>query len=104
LNLFANRQRGGGRLAMVSVSGNTAFVKDQEEICPYAFAYSLDVSGQQTQRLNAQGTIRELEQFDLIGAKFDSSVSEFPSADPAELGSVRAKRRRFAESKAERGR
>jgi hypothetical protein len=86
VNLFANRQRGGGRPAMASVSGNATFVKDQEEICPYAFAHSLDVSGQQTKRLIAQGTVREVEKFDLIDAKFDSGVSEFPSADPAELG------------------
>jgi hypothetical protein len=77
---------------MVSVPGNATFVKDQEEICPYAFAHSLDVSGQQTKRLIVQGTVWEAEQFNLIDAKFDSGVSEFPSADPAELGCVRAKR------------
>jgi hypothetical protein len=92
VNLFANRQRGGGRPAMVSVSGNAAFVKDQEEICPYAFAHSLDVSGQQTKRLITQATVREVEKFDLIDTKFDGGVSEFSSADSTEIGSVSTQR------------
>jgi hypothetical protein len=77
---------------MISVSGDAALIKNQEEICPYAFAHSLDVSGQQTKWLIAQTTVGKVEQFDLIDAKFDGGVSEFSSADATELGSVRAKR------------